>query len=558
MMFPLPVTRAVTCVALIGAFIATVSPQTWPKTRAEKTEYAETSHYADVIQFLRELQTAGGPVSVEILGKSAEGKEMPLVIASYPPVSTPAEAKRSGKPIVYIQANIHAGEVEGKEAAMAILSRLCAAGPSGLLGKIVLLVTPIYNIDGNEKFGPVARNRPEQDGPGMVGVRPNGQGLDLNRDAIKAESPETRGVLEHVYNTWDPDVMMDLHTTDGTRHGWELTYAPPMNPDTDPGIMHFTRDQLLPTIRRELEQKFGMLTFDYGNVERQRGQAAQATTPARAWYTYGEEGRYCTHYVGLRGRISILSEATTFIPFKARVIATDRFVTAILEYVAAHTRQVLDLTRGADTRTIAWGLDPSKAPELGIRFDFASRGEETVLLEHPLPAGSPAPFGRPKALDKVKMPIFDRFKATRTAKFPSAYIIPASATQALALLNRHGIVVEKLLEPWHGTCSSFAISKLTAARAFQGHRLIDLEGTFSTGDTSVAAGWYLVRTAQPMGILAFHILEPESLDGVAAWGFLGDVLTEGRPYPILKTFEPVHAATERNSGPVLPASERTR
>jgi len=515
------------------------SAQSWPVTRAEKSNYNETSHYVDVIAFLRDLQRAGAPISVQMIGKSAEGKEMPLVIASFPPVSSPAEARKLGKPIVYIQANIHAGEVEGKEAALAILRRLSQAGPTGLLGKIVLLVTPIYNIDGNEKFAPVDINRPEQDGPAMVGVRPNGQGLDLNRDAIKAESPEMRGVLEHVYNTWDPDVMMDLHTTDGTRHGWELTYAPPMNPNTDADIMHFSRDVLLPTIRRELQEKFGMLTFDYGNVE--------TRAQKRAWYSYGQEGRYCTHYVGLRGRISILSEATTFIPFKDRVVGTDRFVNSILEYVAAHARQVIELTRKADARVVAWGLEPAKAPELGVRFDFASRGEETVLLEHPLPKGSPAPFGRPKQLDKVKMPIFDRFKVTRTARFPAAYIIPADATDAIALLNRHGIVVEKLLEPWHGDAESFSIEKLTAARAFQGHRMVGLEGKFAKLTTSAEPAAYLVRTAQPLGILVFHLLEPESLDGVAAWGFLGSSLTEGKAFPILKIFTPPHVATDRNS-----------
>jgi hypothetical protein len=523
---------------LIG-LISGAAGQAWPQTRAEKSNYAETSHYSDVVAFLHQLQYAGAPISVQPVGTSTLGKEMVLAIASFPPVSSPAEALRLGKPIVYIQANIHAGEVEGKEAALAILRRLSQDGPNGILGKIVLLVNPIYNIDGNEKFGPVEENRPEQDGPGMVGVRPNGQGLDLNRDAIKAESPETRGVLEHVYNTWDPDVMMDLHTTDGTRHGWELTYAPPMNPNTDPDVMHFSRDVLLPTIRRELQQKFGMLTFDYGNVESRRGQKG------RAWYTYGQEGRYCTHYVGLRGRISILSEATTFIPFKDRVVGTDRFVSAILEYVAAHAKQVMDLTRKADARVVAWGLDASKAPELGVRFDFDLRGEETVLLEHPLPAGSPTPFGRPKQLDKVKMPIYDRFKVTRTAKFPAGYLLPAEAKEAVALLVRHGIVVEKLLEPWQGEAESFAIEKLTAARAFQGHRMVDLEGKFAKGPATANKGAYLVRTAQPLGGLVFHLLEPESLDGVAAWGFLSSSLIAGQPYPIRKVYDQVRVATER-------------
>lgn len=528
--------RLLVFLALAVATLTSVSAQSWPQTRAERSDYRETSHYADVMAFLHDLQRAGAPVTVQTIGTSTNGKEIPLAIASFPPVSSAAAARRLGRPIVYIQANIHAGEVEGKEAALAILRRLCQAGPSGLLGKIALLVTPIYNIDGNEKFGPVAVNRPEQDGPDLVGVRANGQNLDLNRDAIKAESPETRSVLDHIYNVWDPDVMMDLHTTDGTRHGWELTYAPPMNPNTDPGVMHFTRDVLLPTIRRQLAEKFGMLTFDYGNVEK-RGQT-------RAWYTYGQEGRYCTHYVGLRGRIAVLSEATTFIPFKDRVVGTDRFVTAILEYVAAHARLVLDLARQADARVVSWGQNPDKAPALGVRFDFASRGEEMVLLERPLPKGSPTPFGRPKALDKVKMPIYDRFKVTRTASFPAAYLIPPDEADTLALLARHGVVVERLVDRWSGPGERFAIEKRTEARgAFQGHRLVTLDGRFESTTLAAEAGWYVVRTAQPLGVLAFHLLEPESQDGAAAWGFLKTA--EKQPYPILKTNAPLGALALR-------------
>ena len=532
--------RIVVILTLWLAFLAPVLGQDWPQTRAERSNYNETSHYDDVIAFLHELQIKGAPLSVQSMGKSTDGKEMPLVVASFPPIASPSEARRLGRPVIYIQANIHAGEVEGKEAALAILRRLSQEGPSGLLGKIVLLVAPIYNIDGNEKFGPVDENRPEQDGPAMVGVRANGQGLDLNRDAIKAESPETRGVLEHVYNAWDPDVMMDLHTTDGTRHGWELTYAPPMNPNTDPDVLHFSRDVLLPTIRRELNQKFGMLTFDYGNVE------GRGDSKRRAWYSYGQEGRYCTHYVGLRGRISILSEATTFIPFKDRVVGTDRFVSAILDYVGLHAKQVLELTRNADARVVSWGLDPAKAPELGVRFEFASRGDETVLLEHPLPKGSPAPFGRPKALDKVKMPVFDHFKITRTAKFPAAYLIPSGQKEAIALLLRHGIVVERLLQGWKGLTDQFSITTMNVARgAYQGHRLVGLEGKFESTKIDADTGWVLVRTAQPLGVLAFHLLEPESLDGVAAWGFHGKALAVGQPYPLLKVFEQIHTATER-------------
>ena len=569
---------------LAGLLFASLTPgQSWPQTRAERTGYAETSHHADVVQFLSDLQAMGAPVVVQSTGKSTEGREMPLAIVSWPPVSSPAEARRLGKPIVFVQANIHAGEVEGKEASLMVLRRLCQEAPHGLLSKIVLLVAPIYNADGNEKWGPVEKNRPEQDGPALVGVRSNGQGFDLNRDAIKAESPEMRGLLEHVYSTWDPDVMMDLHTTDGTRHGWELTYSPPLNPNTAPGVMKLSRDQLIPSVRRSMMKDFGLPLFDYGNAE--------TRDKKQAWYSFGQEGRYCTNYVGLRNRIAILSEATTYIPFKARVEVTDKFVMSVLSYVASHSAAVLKATRGADAQVVAWGLDPSKAPALGVRFDFESRGVEEVLLEKRAGASSvgrgasgssgaaassgaprrpgsgtgaagnaatlePETSGqrdgsratplttRPTQIEKVKMPVYDRFKATRTRPFPGGYLIPPSETKTVELLRRHGLLVERLVAPFAGSVETFTVSSFKQAeREFQGHKLVTLEGSFAASAGRADVGWFLVRTAQPLGVLAFHLLEPESLDGVAAWGYLAVTADSG--FPILKVVGVPVVATVR-------------
>lgn len=195
----------------------------FPLTRAERTDYRETSHYSDVITFLERLQSLGAPIAVQYIGASESGRRIPLVIVSRPPVATPADARRGGKVVAYIQANIHGGEVEGKEAVLMLLRQLTAQNRAAnvsergqWLDHLVLLVTPIYNVDGNERFGDARRNRPAQDGPDPVGERANGQGLDLNRDGMKAESHEMRALLRHVFTTWDPDVMMDLHTTNGT------------------------------------------------------------------------------------------------------------------------------------------------------------------------------------------------------------------------------------------------------------------------------------------------------------------------------------------------------
>ncbi len=539
--------RSLALIAL--ALTASLTRADWPQTRAEHTNYAETSHYSDVIDFLHQLQAMGAPIRVQMIGKSTLGKDIPLVIASWPPCSSAAEARRLGKPVVYIQANIHAGEVEGKEAALAVLRRACQAamGQSApaldshadlgnILDKVVIVMTPIYNIDGNENFGHLAQNRPEQVGPDPVGTRANGAGLDLNRDGMKAESPEMRAVLEHVYTSWDPDVMLDLHTTDGTRHGFDLTYLPGSHPAGEPDVYRYGYDVLIPAVQRDLKAKYDFPIFAYGDVMQRNGKPA--------WLTTGPEGRYCTNYVGLRNRIGILSEAATYIPFKDRIVATDRFVTSILGYVATHSKQIQELSRKADAQVIDWGLHPEKAPALAVRTDLASRGEETVPIEH-LSPGEKSPFGRPKSFDMVKMPIYDRYSATRTARFPAAYLIPPDQITAVELLKRHGIAVEKLSQTWTGIATRFDIKEVVAAeRPFQNHHLTRLEGVFAEFSAKAEAGWHLVRTAQPLGILAFEMLEPESIDGVVGWEVIGS-LKAGSQYPVLKVFSPPLAIAER-------------
>jgi len=204
------------------------------------------------------------------------------------------------------------------------------------------------------------------------------------------------------------------------------------------------------------------------------------------------------------------------------------------------------MTRDADAQVVGWGSDPSKAPALGVRFEMAQRGSETVELEK-LVAGETVNHGKaPKNYESVKMPVFDRFTSSKTAKFPAAYLFPASEKRVAGLLTSHGIVVEVLTAEWQGTADAFQISEVSqAAQPFQGHRLIRLEGTFQSATRRYPTGSYVVRTAQPLGILAFHILEPESLDGATAWGFLEGTLTASTAHPICKSFAKISAPMQR-------------
>jgi hypothetical protein len=202
------------------------------------------------------------------MGKTTEGRDLKYVIVSRPLFATPDAARRSGRPIVFVQGNIHSGEVEGKEALQALVRDLLLDARPNVLDSIVLIALPNYNADGNERLAPQARSRGAQNGPEMVGTRPNATGLNLNRDYMKADAPETRASLA-MFNAWDPHVFVDLHTTDGSYHGYALTYAPSLNPAAELREATFggawARDSFLPELRQRVRARHSVEIFDYGD-----------------------------------------------------------------------------------------------------------------------------------------------------------------------------------------------------------------------------------------------------------------------------------------------------
>ena len=158
----------------------TPGAQPLPRTRAERSGYTETSTHADVVAFLDSLKAVAGPLAAGNIGTTSEGRTIPYVIASRPLFDSPEAARRSGRPIVYVQGNIHGGEVEGKEALQALLRDLVLEARPNALDSIILIAVPIYNADGNDAWGPQGRQRTEQNGPETVGLRPNADTLDLN------------------------------------------------------------------------------------------------------------------------------------------------------------------------------------------------------------------------------------------------------------------------------------------------------------------------------------------------------------------------------------------
>ena len=476
------------------------------------------------------------------IGKTTEGRDIPFVVASRPRVTTPDEAKRLHRPIVYVQANIHAGEVEGKEALQSLLRDLLFDFHKNVLDSLVLVAVPIYNADGNERFAPQERNRTEQNGPELVGTRANAQGLDLNRDYVKAEAPETVASLA-MFRSWDPDVFVDLHTTDGSYHGYALTYAASLNPAAIFSVP-YTRDTMLVELRQRMHDLHGFDVFDYGNFPREQGEPT-------AWETYDSRPRFGTNYYGLRGRISVLSEAYSHDPFERRIASTYDFVAELLSYVAENAEDVYDLSRRADTRTTGFGNEPGSAPAIPLRSKLATIRSGPVRVEETLRTGDSTRYeaGLPRGLRRtgrvrtIDMPIYDRFAPTLSVPMPYGYSFDRDvADSVLTRLAMHGITVEQLAEPLETSIVSFSIDSTTlATRPFQNHRERRLFGSWSAPQQrTIPAGSYVVVSGQPLGILAMYLLEPESDDGFVDWNVL-DPWATGRTYPVVRIVQPIRA-----------------
>lgn len=537
--------RLVAALTLVVSCTRGLSPGTRipagrPLTRAERSDYTETSRYADVVAFLDTLRATGAPISIGSLGRSAEGQDIPYVVASRPLARTPDAARMLGRPIVYVNANIHAGEVEGKEAMLALLRDLTLSAHPNVLDSIVLIVVPIYNPDGNDAVAAQSVNRREQNGPEIVGRRENGQRLDLNRDFVKAEAPETRGTLA-LLNAWDPDVWVDLHTTDGSYHGYALTYAPPLNPSS-PSLL-YARDTLLPALRERMRERHHLETFDYGNFDLDNETARLTDTVKAGWYTYDDRPRYGTNYVGLRGRLSVLSEAYSHDPFRRRVATTRAFVEEILSYVAEHGAAIRALSRQADTLPLTWARG-GPAAQVAIRSELTPTPYTGPVIAEDLVAtgdstrtepGVPLGIRRTGHFRTVEIPVYDRFTPTLAVTPPAGYLIPARDTAVVALLRLHGIAVGSIPTGARFEVEAFVVDSVArSSRPFQGHHETRVAGRWVRDSTgSIGADAFLfIPTAQARGILAVYLLEPESDDGLVTWNFFDAELESGRAAPV--------------------------
>jgi len=508
-----------------------------PLTRAERTDYRETSRYADVMRFLESVTAGRTDMELAFMGRTNEGREIPLVIVAPPALRHPARAHASGRLIIHIQGNIHAGEVEGKEAAQMLLREIAAGEHQALLEHLVLLVNPIYNVDGNEAVSTLHRRN--QIGPaGGVGKRPNAQNLDLNRDYIKVDAPETRAALA-LFDRWDPHFLMDLHTTNGSKHRYALTFSSSLHPNADRAVQDFTDRVLTPEVQRALRPEYE--TFYYGNF-------LDPGDPSKGWGTFSWEGRYCSNYYGLRNRFSLLVETYAYRDFRTRVDVCRKFVIEVLRAAVRHRETMLDLAAAADRRVAA-----GEWTEMGVVFERKAWPGTRKLLGYEVTEESrrrrrPSPEDKPK---DYEAPVYLAFAATESVAVPSGYLFGVGLKAIAARLEWHGVRVYRLRREGTVQVEAYRLENLKRSeRPYQGRPLQHAEVTPLVKECAFRAGDYWVPIRQPLGRLAAELLEPRGRDGLLAWGFLDAFLfpqwgRQKMELPIYRVMKPLELPASR-------------
>jgi hypothetical protein len=492
------------------------------KTRAERTNFTETSRYDDVVSFLETVDQASPLVHVTSFGYSFEGRRLPLAIVGKLGDTTPDAIRKSGRLRVYLQANIHAGEVEGKEAVLALVRDIARGSHADWLGSMVLLVNPVYNADGNERVSLTSRGL--QHGPiGGQGTRPNAQGLNINRDDMKLDTPEARSMVR-LLNDFDPHVMVDLHTTNGSRHAYHLTYETPNNPAVDPAIVTQSREWMA-RVSKAIKTKDKWDFRAYGNVSGQ--------PPNRVWATVEDLPRYTHNYWGLRNGFGILSETYSYLTFADRVTTARRFVEEVLADAHTNAKRIMETTAAAKQRSLV-------GQQLSLRSKVKRSAEMVEIVmgdveEDVNPFSGRLMHKRTDVRKPERMWEDATFESTDADRVPNAYFVPAEEKVAIERLRAHGITIERVAQANPAPVEEFQIASTeVAAQPFENHQERTVTGKWAASERAVAAGAYRVPMNQPLARLAFYLLEPRSNDSLATWNVFDEAIKKSQ-YPVLRT-----------------------
>ncbi len=503
------------------------------QTTAEKTDYKETSTYDEAVSFAKRLDAASPLIVYKAYGKSGEGRDMPLLIAAGDGAFTPEIARKQGKAVVLIQAGIHAGEIDGKDAGLALLRDIAITKTrADLLKDVVILFEVIYNVDGHENSN--AYMRMNQNGPDEMGFRANATNLNLNRDYMKADAPETRAWLG-LWNRWRPDLFIDCHVTDGADFQYNVTYEYAHFAEISPAIKRWMDEHFDGVVVPKVEKEGNLLTHyvEFAGREVTGGIATFIPTP-----------KYATGYTPLRNRAGLLIETHVYKPYRSRVRGTYDVLRYLVEETGRARASLFAANKQADDEAVARG----KAYDANARFPLtqsvtdrstplAFKGTEYKTDESPISGGRRLVYGT-KPLN-ITIPRFDEGKIDRSVAPPLYYIVPPQYTDVIAVLAMHGVKFERSKKPLTVEVESYKLTEPKwATSSFENRVTVACKPVPTKETRTYAAGSVLVPVAQEASAVAIHLLEPAGPDSFVYWGFFNSAFEQkeyGESYQIEKT-----------------------
>jgi len=500
-----------------------------PQTRAEVTSYKETSLHAHVMEFLGQLAARkDARFHLSSFGTSPGGRDMPLCVLSAHGIRTPEASRARNLPVVLIINGIHAGEVEGKEASMMLMRDLLDGLEEGLLGELTLVVVPLFNPDGNDAVDPANRrlDLPKlhgQIGPERVGTRVNASGINLNRDYLRQAAPEMRLLHSRVVQVWQPELTIDCHATNGSVHRYDMTYDVPHTVGTgreEP--IAYMRTTMMPAVTAAVAKNHGVTAGWYGNfVEDERsldaGRDADPKTPVtEGWMTYTHHPRFGSNYRGLTGRLDLLLECYSYLPFENRVHTTYACLLEALRHTASERDEIAQLVLAC------------RAPRgrMAIRYRLDAFDE---VIE--VPTRTPrTPDGAPSS---ATVRYFGKFVGTNIIERPPAYLVDATVA---AHLEHHGLAVEAAPDEIEAEVATIAeIASEGGRKILESAKVGDVRVEWKRGTRKAPPGSKLVRTDQPLAAIAVYLCEPESDDG-AVENSLVSAPAVGSEFPIWRAW----------------------
>ncbi len=485
-------------------------PPAW-LTVAEKTDYKKTSTYDEAVAF---------------------SKKLALLIAATGGAFTPELARRQGKAVVLIQAGIHAGEIDGKDAGLALFRDIAITKTrADLLKDVVILFEVIYNVDGHENSNPFMRIN--QNGPEEMGFRANATNLNLNRDYMKADAPETRAWLG-LWNEWKPDAFIDCHVTDGADFQYNLTYEYAHFQEVSPSIKNWMDEHFDGNVVPKVQKEGNLLTHyvEFAGREITSGIATFIATP-----------RYATGYTPLRNRAGLLIETHVYKPYKSRVRGTYDTLRYFIDEIGKTKASLFAANVITDTQTIERGKTYDDKRAFPLRLDvtdkateIAFKGLDYKIDDSPISGGKRLVYGTTPKDYTIKK--FDEGRVTASVAPPIGYILPAQYKDVIEVLKLHGIKYTTLNKPMTLEVDSYKLTEPKwATNSFENRITLACKPVAIKERRAYAAGSVVVSLDQDTANVAIHLLEPSGPDSFVYWGFFNSVFEQkeyGESYQIEK------------------------